>query len=75
MAAGLVPGAGEGVVKRPEEVDQQDEAVELMGERIGGIISERGEIDGGLESERPLALDGICSVSTLSVTTKILISK
>lgn len=30
-ASGLVPGVCEGIIKRPEEIDEQDEAVELMG--------------------------------------------
>lgn len=44
----LVPGGGKGVVKWAEEVDEHDEAVELVSERVGGIIGKRRQVDRGL---------------------------
>lgn len=61
-ALGLAPVGCEGIIKRSEEVDEQDEAVELMGERIGGIISKSGEFDSRLESQGTLVSDSIRSV-------------
>jgi hypothetical protein len=67
VAPSLVPGACECIIKRSKEVYKENEAVELVGERIGRIISESGEFNCGLESQGALALDGIRSVFTLSV--------
>lgn len=62
MAAGLVPGVCEGIIKRSKEVDEQNEAVQLVRERIGRIISKSGEFDCRLEGQGALALDSIRSV-------------
>lgn len=59
VSAGLVPDGDKGVVKGTVNVDEHDEAVELVGEGIRGVVCEGGQVDGGLEGEGTAALDGV----------------
>lgn len=55
----FVPQGYEGLVKRSEEVDEVQEAVEVVGLGIGRVIVLGGEGDGGLEGEGTVTLKGV----------------
>lgn len=59
VATSLVPHSGKGIVEGAVEVDEHDEAVELVSESIVGIIVHGRKADGGLQSQRALALNSI----------------
>lgn len=62
VGAGLVPQGDEGVVEGAEEVDEVEEAVEVMGLGIRGVVVLGGDGDRGLQGERAMALQGICTL-------------
>lgn len=58
--ASFVPSGHKRIVKRPEEIRERHEAVQVVSIRIRGVVSGRRQVDGGLQSQRPVALESIC---------------
>lgn len=61
VVTALVPSGDEGLVEGTEKVDEKNEAVEVMGIRVRRIVCQRGQVDGGLQRQWPVALQRICS--------------
>lgn len=60
LGDGLVPRGDERVVEVAEGADEGQEGRELVGVRVGWVVGHAGEVDGGLQRDGALPLDGVC---------------